>query len=103
MVGRALQRLPDGGGDFVSYRPDELPYAVRWITRGPNQDALGLLLPATAPPDGLAAARRNGQPVSIAPRTTFSTRYRFGTLAAELAERLRRTIDSHQQRRPTTR
>lgn len=87
-----LQRHPDGGGDFVSYRPSELPYAVRWMTRGPNQDALGLVLPATAPADGLAAARRGGQLVQIAPGASFHTRYSFGALDRPSADELVTTI-----------
>ena len=30
----AMQVRPDGTADFVSFRPEELNYAVRWITRG---------------------------------------------------------------------
>ncbi len=88
----ALQRLPDGGGDFVSYRTAELPYAVRWITRSGDQDALGLVLPATAPPDGLAAARKNGQLVWIDPGDAFRTEFHFGALDAEALEKLETTI-----------
>lgn len=88
----ALQRLPDGSGDFVSYRPSELPYAVRWITRSGDQDALGLVLPATAPPDGLAAARNNGQLVSIAPGFEFRTEFRFGALDPSARQDLESTI-----------
>ena len=94
----ALQRHPDGGGDFVSYRPSELPYAVRWMTRGPDQDALGLVLPATAPPDGQAAARRSGQLVQIAPGASFRTRYSFGALDAASADRLAETIAAPRRR-----
>ena len=94
----AAQRHPDGAGDFVSYRPSELPYAVRWMTRGPDQDALGPVLPATAPPDGLAAAKRNGQLVSIAPGEAFHTAYRFGAADAATTNRLVTSIAALQQR-----
>lgn len=90
----ALQRHPDGTGDFVSYRPSELPYAVRWITRGADQDALGLVLPATAPPDGLAAAKSNGQIVWIAPGHSFRTEFSFGALDAAGCAGLNDAIDS---------
>jgi hypothetical protein len=75
----ALHRHPDGTGDFVSHRPADLPFAVRWITRGGDQDALGLVLPATAPPDGLAAARAGGHLVMVAPGAAFRTDLRFGS------------------------
>lgn len=88
----AVQRLPGGSGDFVSYRPSELPFAVRWITRSGDQDALGLVLPATAPPDGLAAARRNGQILWIDPGQAFRTEFVFGALDASARETLESEI-----------
>jgi hypothetical protein len=90
----ALQRLPDGSGDFVSYRPANLPYAVRWITRSGDQDALGLVLPATAAPDGLSAARRNGQLVWLESGGAFRTDFRFGALDASACRNLQSTIET---------
>ncbi len=87
-----LQRRPDGTGDFVSHRPRELPYAVRWLTRTPDQDALGLVLPATGSPDGRAAARRNGQFVRIEPGGSFQAEMRFGALDAAGSADLERAI-----------
>lgn len=89
----AMHRHPDGTSDFVSYRPVELPYAVRWITRSEDQDALGIVLPATAPPDGLAAARRHDQLVWIEPGGSFTTRLRFGALDPAAADAMSGVID----------
>ncbi|WP_274629485.1 DUF4432 family protein [Arvimicrobium flavum] len=94
----AVHRRPDGSGDCVSYRPSELPFAVRWITRGPDQDALGLVLPATAPPDGLAAAKANGQLVWIAPGKSWRTEMRFGAIDAAAARKLENRITSVRSR-----
>lgn len=90
----AMHRHPDGTSDFVSYRPDELPYAVRWMVRDKDQDALGLVLPATAPPDGFAAAKRNGQIVWIEPGGSFRTQMRFGALDRAATDDLSGVIDS---------
>ena len=95
---QVLQQHPDGSGDVVNYRPSELPYAVRWMTRGPNQDALGLVLPATAPPDGQAAARREGQLLWIAPGSAFRTQYSFGALDAASTDLLVKSIEALRQR-----
>lgn len=76
----ALQRHADGSGDFVSHQPAELPFAVRWLTRSGDQDALGLVLPATAAPDGLAAATHRRQVVYIAPGGRYRASMRFGAL-----------------------
>ena len=88
----AMQRHPDGQADFVSHRPSELPFAVRWITRAGERDALGLVLPATAPPDGLAAATANDQLVWIGPGETFRTTVRFGAAPASASRDLEGTI-----------
>ncbi|MBL8582760.1 MAG: DUF4432 family protein [Rhizobiaceae bacterium] len=88
----ALHRHPDGGGDFVSHRPAELPFAVRWLTRSGDQDALGLVLPATAAPDGLAAAREKGQLVMIEPGGRFRASMRFGAVDQTAARALEARI-----------
>ena len=53
-----MQLHPDGSADFISHRPDQLDHGVRWISRTPDQDALGMVLPATAEPEGYTAERR---------------------------------------------
>lgn len=94
----ALQKHADGSGDFVSWNVDELPYAVRWMTRGPDQDALGLVLPATAAPDGLAAASDNKQIVWVAPGARWRTSFRFGAVGPAAASDLEADINSIRDR-----
>ncbi|MER8574741.1 DUF4432 family protein [Mesorhizobium sp. M1338] len=88
----ALQVHPDRTADFVSFRPDELNYAVRWITRGSDQDALGLVLPATAEPDGYLAAKERGRLVCVAPGEIFRCALRFGAMNAEEATQREQVI-----------
>jgi hypothetical protein len=76
----ALQLHADGLGDAVSYRPADLPYAVRWMSRGGDMEALGLVLPATALPDGRAAARRKGQMLTLPPGAIFRSELRISAL-----------------------
>jgi len=57
----SLQQLPDGSAFYVSHRIAELPLGLRWIARTGDEDAMGLVLPATAEHKGLAYARQNGQ------------------------------------------
>ena len=77
---RALQLHPDGTSDFIAYSARELPVAVRWMTRTGDEDALGLLLPATAWPNGFAAARAAGELVAVSPGGTWRCALRFGAL-----------------------
>lgn len=88
----ALQVLPDGSADFISHRPDELDHAIRWMVRNGVEDALGLVLPATAEADGRAAELAKGNIKVLAPGATFACTVRFGALtaveAAEMAGRI---------------
>lgn len=77
-----LQIHPSGTGDFVSYRPGELPVAVRWITRQGDQEALGLILPSTSGVDGYSAEKAKGRVVTLPGQATYSCRYRCGALDA---------------------
>ena len=45
---------------ICAIRPAELPVGVRWICRTADQDALGMILPATAEPEGYHAEQAKG-------------------------------------------
>ncbi len=84
----ALQLHPDGAADFVSYRPEELPIGVRWISRLGDQEALGLVLPSTSGVDGYSAEKAKGRVVTVAGSGSYSCRYRCGALDATAARAL---------------
>lgn len=90
----SMQLHPDGDADFVSHRPAELDHAVRWISRHGDQDALGLMLPATAEADGYTAEKAKGNVRVIPPQGTFRCSLEFGALDRTAAATMRRTIDS---------
>ena len=56
-----MMLLPDGYACYVRHRPDELPYGVRWIARTKDEDAIGMVLPATAQHLGRNYCREHGQ------------------------------------------
>lgn len=88
----ALQVLPDGSADFISHRPEQLPRAVRWMTRNGDEDALGLVLPATAEADGKIAERRKGNVASLAGGAEWRCELSFGALDKAEAETMERQI-----------
>jgi len=88
-----MQLLPDGSADFLSYRPDELNHCLRWTTRTSDMQALGLMLPATAEADGLAAERAKGHVRTLLPQQEFHCRLAFGALQPNDADALRATIE----------
>jgi hypothetical protein len=55
-----LLTRPDGSAASVSFDTAELPYAIRWISRTPDEQAAGFCLPATAHHRGRAAAEQDG-------------------------------------------
>jgi hypothetical protein len=89
----SMQLHPDGSADFVSHRPDQLAHALRWMSRNIDQDALGLLLPATAEADGYTAEKAKGNLVPVAPHGGFACSFEFGALERNDAARLQRKID----------
>ncbi|WP_201403947.1 DUF4432 family protein [Kaistia sp. 32K] len=90
----ALQVLDDGSADFISYRPDQLDHAIRWMVRNADQEAFGLVLPATAEPDGYLAEKAKDHIRQLAPGETFRCQYVFGALDASEAAALEQVIDA---------
>ncbi len=93
----SLQLLPNGTADFVSHRPGELDRGIRWISRGGDQDALGLMLPATADPNGHTAEKAQGRLRLIPPDGEFRCDLEFGALERDDAAKLTQKIDKIRQ------
>lgn len=83
-----LQHHPDGTADYVRHRPAELPKGVRWICRTANKQALGMVLPATAEPEGYSAEKAKGNIVVLPAEGRFETSFAMGAVDAAEAERL---------------
>ncbi len=82
----ALQRHPDGTADYVRYRPDQAPLAMRWICRTPDQDGLGIAFPATSGVEGYSAEKAKGRVVCLDGGQTWNIDMRFGLLTADEAK-----------------
>ncbi len=89
----SLQIHPDGTADYVRHRPAELDHGVRWICRTPDQDALGLILPATAEPEGYTAEKAKGNVKVLGPRATWKCAFEVGALTKEEAEKKEEEIN----------
>jgi hypothetical protein len=61
----SMQVMPQGDAYYVAHRVKELPVSLRWIARTGDEDALGLVLPATAEHKGLAYARKHGAMMNL--------------------------------------
>ncbi len=81
----SLQVHPDGTADFISHRPAELDHGVRWISRTADQDCLGLILPATAEPEGYSAEKAKGNLKVLPPGGEFYCQMEMGALTVQEA------------------
>ena len=81
-----MEVMPSKDAFYVSFRPDELPYGVRWISRTAEEDAMGMVLPASAEHKGYHYCKENGQIKWLAPKSSISFHIKAGYLEPGQAE-----------------
>jgi hypothetical protein len=82
---RSLMVHPDGYASYIGYASATLDHAIRWISRTPDQDCLGLILPATAEPDGYLAEKSKGNLKVLAAGQSIRFEMEAGLLPPERA------------------
>ena len=87
-----LQVHPGGAADYLCYRPAELNVGVRWICRTPDQDAMGMILPATAGPEGYTVEKAKGLIKSIPAQGMWQCSLKMGALSAAEATKVESEI-----------
>ncbi|HEY3549187.1 MAG TPA: DUF4432 family protein [Propionicimonas sp.] len=93
-----LLRRPDGSAAWVGFDTAHLPYAIRWISRTPDESAAGFCLPCTSHHLGRARATEDGMLRIVPARARDEMHLRVGLLdvdevavhAAAIRERLAR-------------
>ena len=88
----AMQIHPDGSADYISHRPDQLGKGVRWISRTPDQDCLGNVLPATAEPEGYGAEKAKGNIKVVPPGGVWACQMWMGYLDPAAAAKMEQKI-----------
>jgi hypothetical protein len=89
----SLQLHPTGEADYIAHRPSELSKGVRWVCRTPDQDALGLLLPATAEPEGYSAELAKGNVLELGPHAQYEIHMIMGSMTAPEATAMEARIN----------
>jgi hypothetical protein len=89
----SMQIHPNGSADYVRHRPDQLDKGIRWISRTPDQAALGLVLPATAEPEGYTAEKGKGNLKILPPHGSFRCDLELGALTPHEAQRMEQRIN----------
>jgi hypothetical protein len=94
----SMQVHPNGadgkhtGADYIRHRPGQVDKGIRWISRTADQDALGLVLPATAEPEGYSAEKAKGNLRTIPPGGQFRCQMEIGALTPEEAQAMEKKI-----------
>jgi len=84
---------PDGSADYTSYKPEELPRSVRWMVKHKNWESMGLVLPATAEPEGYLEEKKKGNVKVIPGKGKYSISIKAGYLTKEEASEKEKMID----------
>lgn len=81
-----MQVHPDGSGDILRHRPEQLNHGVRWICRTGDQDAIGVE-PCTAEVEGFSAEKKKGNVRSLLGGAVFTSELEVGVLSPEETRR----------------
>ena len=81
----SMQVHPAGYADYIAHRPEQLPKGTRWISRTPDQQAIALVEPGTAEPEGYSAEKAKGNVRVLPPQGTFHSDLIIGALDADKA------------------
>jgi hypothetical protein len=87
-----MQVHPDSTADYVRHRPNELDTGIRWICRTPDQDALGMIEPATAEPEGYSAEKAKGNIKVLPPGGKFHCDIEMGMLTTQDARQMEEKV-----------
>jgi hypothetical protein len=88
----SMQLRPEGGADYLAHRPAQLDTGVRWMLRNDDHAALGLVLPATAGPEGYTAEKAKGKIKVIPPQGEWRAEIMLGALDASAAAAMEKRI-----------
>lgn len=64
---RMLMELPEGGAFSAAWRPEDLPFCVRWILNDGDAQVAAFALPSTCEPEGYTAEKAKGHVRLLAP------------------------------------
>ena len=70
---------PDGSADYVCHKPSQLDHGIRWISRTPNQQSLGMEV-GTAGVEGYTTEKEKGTVKELGPGMVFSCEFSAGLL-----------------------
>lgn len=87
-----MQMLPDGYSCYVCHKPSELPFGIRWIARTDDEDALGMVLPATAEHKGYLYCKAHSQEKVLSSGEAATYHIKTGILEPHDSDKLKNKI-----------
>ncbi|HHT89943.1 MAG: DUF4432 family protein [Bacillota bacterium] len=90
----SMQVHPDGYADYVSHKPSQLKYGVRWICRTKDEDAMGLVLPATSGSRGYTREKALANVEILPAKQSVEFNMRLGILDPKQALAMREKIEA---------
>ena len=84
----------DKGACYVSHPADVLTNGVRWISRTNNEDAMGMVLPATGEHLGYANAKEKGQLKVLEPNGKITFTMEAGYIGVDEAKAVKAKIEN---------
>ena len=90
-----LEILEDGSSNYVSYQPDILDHAVRWIWKNEDYEVLGLVLPSTCDPEGYTREKEKGTVKEIPSDTSIAFTIKSGYLNKKETENMKKFIETN--------
>ena len=89
----SLQENPDGISQYISHRIKELDHGLRWISRTSDEDAMGIVLPATAEHKGYTAEKSKGNIKKLKYNDTVVFNAKAGVLDPVQTKAVKEKID----------
>jgi hypothetical protein len=90
----SMQMMPEGDAFYAAFKPCQLPIGLRWISRTSDEDAIGIVLPATAEHKGYIDAKENGLIRTIGAKESVTMTIKAGYLDNENAAGMESKIKS---------
>ena len=88
-----MQYKKGEGAHFVAHPAKVLPVGVRWISRTGNEDAMGMILPATDEHLGYMNAKRKGTIKSLEANGELSFTFKAGYIDEETAQKYIKKVE----------
>ena len=88
-----MQKLPDGRAFYVSHDTKTMPVGIRWISRGLDEDSMGMVLPATAEHLGYTKAKKAGMVKTIEGKGKITFSVVAGLIEKDCADKVESKIN----------